>query len=154
MFDVLFFLLNKIIFRMSPIFRLGFFLILLTTIMAQSKIDSDLLKVLNGGQRARLQVSLVEGTDEILKRIAEGTYATREDRLTAQQRELSAYAAQTQASVVGVLESEKNRIPITWESLWISNQIIVNGADLQLANAIADVQNVAKIEGEKFVELH
>lgn len=139
---------------MSPIFRLGFFVILLTTIMAQSKIDSDLLKVLNGGQRARLQVSLVEGTDEILKRIAEGTYATREDRLTAQQRELSAYAAQTQASVVGVLESEKNRIPITWESLWISNQIIVNGADLQLANAIADVQNVAKIEGEKFVELH
>lgn len=138
---------------MSTIFRLAFFLVLLTTVMANSKIDSDLQKVLDGGQRARLQVSFVEGTDEILKRIADGTYATREDRLNAQQRELSAYAAQVQASAVGVLESAKSRIPITWESLWISNQIIVNGADLQLANAIAEVQNVAKIEGEKFVDL-
>lgn len=139
---------------MSTILRLGICLMLLSTIMASSKIDSSLLQVLNGGQTARLIVSMVEGTDEIQKGFENREFADRADRATTLHRELVAHATRTQAAVIQLLETEKSRIPITYESLWISNQIVVNGADLKLVNDIAGVENVAKIEGEKFVELH
>lgn len=138
---------------MSTILRLGLCLMLISTIMASSKIDSSLLQVLNGGQTARLQVSMVEGTEEVQQSLADREYVDRADRINTQHRELTAHATRTQAAVIRLLETEKNRIPITWESLWISNQIVVNGADLKLVNDIAAVQNVAKIEGEKFVEI-
>jgi len=121
--------------------------------MASSKIDSSLLQVLNGGKTARLMVSMVEGTEELQKSFENREFVDRADRLNTVNRELTALATRTQAAVISLLETEKNRIPITWESLWISNQIVVNGADLKLANDIAAVENVAKIEGETFVEL-
>ncbi len=139
---------------MSAILRLGLCLLLLTTVMASSKIDSSLLQVLNGGQTARLSVSFVEGTEEINKSFENREFASREDRLNTLNRELTAHATRSQAAVVSVLVAAKNRIPVTYESLWISNQIIVNGADLQLENDIAAVDNVSKVEGEQFVELH
>lgn len=138
---------------MSTILRLGLCLMLISTIMASSKIDSSLLQVLNGGQTARLMVSMVEGTEELQKSLNNRDYADRDDRLNTVHRELTAHATRTQAAVVQLLETEKSRIPITWESLWISNQIVVNGADLKLVNDIAAVANVSKIEGEKFVEI-
>lgn len=139
---------------MSTILRLGLCLMLLATIMASSKIDSSLLQVLNNGQSARLMVSMVEGTEELQKSFENRDFTDRADRLNTINRELTAHATRSQASVIRLLETEKTRIPITWDSLWISNQIVVNGADLKLANDIAAVENVAKIEGEKFVELH
>lgn len=139
---------------MSTILRLGLCLVLISTIMADSKIESSLLQVLNGGQTARLSISMAEGTEELLKDFDTRVFADRTDRLNTLNRELTAHATRTQAPVIRLLEKEKTRIPsISWESLWINNQIIVNGADLQLVNDIAALDSVSKIEGEKFVEL-
>lgn len=139
---------------MSTILRLVFCFILLSSIMASSKIESSLLQVVTGGQTARLLVYMAEGTEDLQKSFENREFADRADRLNTINKELTAHATRTQAAVIRLLEAEKNRVPITWDSLWISNQIVVNGADLKLVNDIAAVENVAKIEGEKFVELH
>lgn len=123
---------------MSTIMRLVICFVLLTAVMASTKIDSSLLEVLNSGKTARLRVSM--------------TSCPEEANNSADTQELLAYSRRCQATVLGLLETEKNRITITWESL-IPDQTLVNGADLKLANDIAALENVAKIEGETFVDL-
>lgn len=138
---------------MSTIFGLVFCFVLFSVTMASSKIDAPLLEILNEGQAAKISVSMAEGTDEIQKSLENREYADRADRLNTVNRELTAHAERSQASVIQLLEKTKERIPVTWETLWISNQIVVNGADLKLVNDIAAIENVSKIEGEKFVQL-
>lgn len=138
---------------MSTILSLTFCLLLLSTTMASQKIDASLSGILSGGHTARVQVSMVEGTEDVLQNIENRDITDRTEKLNTINRELTAFAEQSQASVIKLLEKEKERLPVTWETLWISNQLIVNGADQQLVNKIAAIENVSKIEGEKFVEL-
>lgn len=86
---------------------------------------------------------MVECTEEVMNAGVDANTNTIDLRL---------YARQCQATVLQLLETQKNRISITWESLW-PNHTIVNGADLKLVNDIAALINVAQIEGEKFVDL-
>lgn len=126
--------------------RLVFCFVLFATVIASSKIDSSLLEVLNSGKTARLTVSMTACPEELEN-------AGVDDKTnTVDQEALNAYARRCQATVLQVLEAQKNRVAITWESLW-PDQTLVNGADLQLANDIAALSNVAKVEGEKFVDL-
>jgi len=124
---------------------LVFCLVLLLAVNASTKIDSSLLETLNSGKTARLRVSMTACPEEPKTDHVEASI----DVIT---QNLAAQAARCQATVLRLLESEKSRISVTWESLW-PDQTIVNGADLKLTNDIAALENVAKIEGETFVEL-
>jgi len=138
---------------MFLIWGLGICFILLSSTMASSKIDAPLVEILNKGETARVQISMTDSNASLQQDLANREYADRTERLETQHRELTEFATHSQASVINVLEKAKERIPFTYESLWITNQIIVSGADLQLVNDIAAIANVAKIEGEKFVQL-
>lgn len=118
--------------------RLVICVILLTAVMASSKIDSSLWEVLNSGKTAKLIVSMTSCPEKVND--------------SDDTQKLLEYAKRCQATVLGLLETEKNRLAISWESL-IPDQTLVNGADLKLTNEIAALENVAKIEGEKFVDL-
>lgn len=138
---------------MSTILSLTICLVLLTTTMASDKIDPSLSGILNGGGTARVMISTVEGTGDVLQNIESRGITDRTEKLNTINRELTAFAERSQAAVIKLLEKEKERIPVTWELLWISNQLVVNGADQKLVNDIAAIDNVSKIEGEKFIQL-
>lgn len=120
-------------------------LVMLSAVMASTKIDSSLLETLNSGKTARLRVSMTSCPEEVKPH--------KDESFDEHTQELAAYAVRCQATVLRLLETEKGRLSaVTWESLW-PDQTIVNGADLKLANDIAALENVAKIEGETFVDL-
>jgi hypothetical protein len=122
--------------------------------MTSSKIDAPLLEVLREGATTKLMVSMTDKTEEVLRGLETRQYADRAERLNTINQELTRFADQSQAPTIRVLEEEQKRIPITWKSMWISNQLIVEGADLQTAERIAAIPNVESIEGEKFMQLH
>ncbi|CAG7837911.1 unnamed protein product [Allacma fusca] len=134
--------------------RPEFYFIVLTATMASPKIEQPLLESLTDGQTTKVMVSMTDKTEEVLRGLENREYADRADRLNTINRELTALAERSQQPVIELLEKEKERIPITWKTMWISNQVIIDGADLQLVQKIAGIQNVAKIEGEKFMQLH
>lgn len=129
---------------MSTTLSLVFCLVLLSAVMASTKIDSSLLETLNGGKTAKIRVSMTACPGEV-KEHQEGGY---EEYV----KELTAYSARCQATVISLLETQKNRPSGTWEVLW-PDQTLVNDADLKLVNDIAALENVAKIEEEKVVDL-
>lgn len=118
-----------------------------------TKIEASLLEVLNGGQPARVMIAMTDSLEELHQDLQSREYADRDEQLSTMQREVEAFSAKSQAAVVALLEKEKGRTSITWETLFMTNQIIVNGADLKLVEDIAAVENVANVTGEKFVEL-
>lgn len=118
-----------------------------------TKIDAELLEVLNGGEPAKIMVTFSDSLDTLHEELQSREYADREEQLKTMQKEVQAFAEKSQAEVVSLLEKEKGRISYTWETLFMVNQIIVNGADQKLAEDIAAIENVANITGEKFVEL-
>lgn len=128
---------------MSTTLRLAFCLVLLSAVMA-TKIDSSLLETLNGGKTAKIRVSMTACPEEPKTR--------KESSFDEHMQELTAHAAICQAAVISILEAQKSRLSVTWEVL-IPDQTIVNDADLKLVNDIAALENVAKIEGDKTVDL-
>lgn len=118
-----------------------------------TKIDASLLEVLNGGEPAKILVVFTDSLETLHEELQSREYADREEQLKTMQKEVEAFAGKSQAAVVALLEKEKERVSYTWETLSMVNQIIVNGADLKLAEDIAAVENVGSITGEKFVEL-
>lgn len=118
-----------------------------------TKIDAALLEILNGGQPAKLMISMTDSSEQLHEELNTREYADRDERLNTMQQEVTAFTEKSQAAVIALLETEKERIPITWETLLMTNQVIVNGADLKLAEDIAAIENVASVEGEKFMEL-
>lgn len=129
---------------MTTTLRLVFCLVLLSAVLASTKIDSSLLETLNSGKTARLRVSMTACPEELKENLGDG--------IDAISQNLAVHAARCQATVLRLLETQRDRLSVTWESLW-PDQTIVNGADLKLANDIAALENVAKIEGETFVDL-
>lgn len=118
-----------------------------------TKIEASLLEVLNGGQPAKVMISFTDNSEDLHKDLQSREYADREEQLNTMQKEVKAFSEKSQAAVIAVLEKDKERASITWEAMFMTNQIIVNGADLKLVEDIAAIENVASVEGEKFVEL-
>lgn len=118
-----------------------------------TKIDASLLEVLNGGEPAKVMISLTDSSEALHQELQSREYADREEQLSTMQKEVEAFSQKSQAAVIALLEKEKERVPITWDTLFVTNQIIVNGADLKLVEDIAAIENVASVTGEKFVEL-
>lgn len=118
-----------------------------------TKIEASLLEVLNDGTPAKVIICMTDSSDALHEDLQSREYADREEQLNTMQREVKAYSEKSQAEVVALLEKEKERISVTWETLFMTNQIIVSGADLKLVEDIAAIENVASVAGEKFVEL-
>lgn len=118
-----------------------------------TKIEASLLEVLNGGEPAKIMISMTDSSEELHQDLQSREYADREEQLNTMQKEVTAFSEKSQAAVVALLEKEKERASVTWETLFMTNQIIVNGADLKLVEDIAAIENVASVAGEKFVEL-
>lgn len=118
-----------------------------------TKIEASLLEVLNGGQPARIMIAMTDSLDDVHQDLQSREYADREEQLNTMQKEVTAFSEKSQAPVIALLEKEKDRVSITWETLIMTNQVIVNGADLKLVEDVAAIENVASVTGEKFVEL-
>ncbi|KAG4067522.1 hypothetical protein HA402_005294 [Bradysia odoriphaga] len=118
-----------------------------------TKIEAPLLEVLNGGEPAKIMIAMSDSLETLHEDLQSREYADREEQLTTMQKEVQAFSEKSQAAVIALLEKEKDRVSITWETMFMVNQIIVNGADLKLAEGIAAIENVASITGEKFVDL-
>lgn len=65
-------------------------------------------------------------------------------------REVIAVYEKSQAKLIALLEKERDRIPFTWKSMFLTsirmNMVVVTGADLKLVENIAAIENVAYIE--------
>lgn len=118
-----------------------------------TKIEASLLEVLQGGQPARIMIAMTDSSEQLHEELQSREYADREEQLNTMQKEVEAFSTKSQAAVIALLEKEKERTSITWEALLMTNQVVVNGADLKLVEDVAAIENVATVTGEKFVEL-
>ena len=100
-------------------------------------------------------ITMRKGTDTVLASIgsmnAAQAFATTANRRTALYAALRLHAEVTQASLLRLLKS----VPVaagsesrTVTSFWITNQIYVRGADANLLAALADRQDIARIDLE------
>jgi len=120
-------------------------------VTALPKIDPE-LKALGLTAKANIMITLSNGTDSILGSISGQVFASRIERINAVTAALTAHATLTQASVLQVIASLGSTFEVT--SFWISNQIFIKGASSLVISAISNLQAVAKVEKEFFVQLH
>lgn len=118
-----------------------------------SKIEASLLKLLHEGQCAAVMIILAEKTDELEQLdldLESRVYVDQEEQQNTMHREVIAVYEKSQAELIALLEKEKDRIPFTWQSMFLTsirmNMIIVTGADLELVENIAAIENVAYVE--------
>jgi subtilisin family serine protease len=119
---------------------------------AGSKIDWVLKKTLSTKARANILVSMKETTHAALEQVSRGTYSTRGARAQAVYDALNNLAAESQKNVLEMLNSPRF-FAITTKTLWISNQIYIQGADAYLVDSLAAMDEVAKIDEEVIVYL-
>lgn len=122
-------------FIMSTILHWVLWFVLVSTVMASARIEPSLLEILKSGSTARIVVCVVGCTEEQKIASADDNNNTIDPEL------LNVLARQCQATVLQLLETDKNRIAINRDSLW-PDQTVVSGADLKLVNGLAALKNV------------
>jgi len=85
-----------------------------------------------------------------LNQVAVGTFANRGQKATAVYNALVAHAAESQEAVLQMLDSPRY-FTLKVKSLWITNQIYVQGADQSLVESLASRDEVSSIEEDGFV---
>lgn len=116
-------------------------------------IDHNIVNKLRQHQTTNVLVSMKESTKSVLNNLRLQTFATREDRLNTVANTLREFAVNSQKNVIELLNKEQPGKPFSVTVLWISNQIIINDADMDLLEKLSALNEIATIEAEKFIQL-
>jgi len=111
------------------------------------KISIPLQRSLQNKPLADIFVSFQRSTSEVLDQVqSQSTFAllTRGERATAVYQALTAHATDTQQNVLEMLHSPKY-FSLQIQSLWITNQVFVRGADSSLIHSLAALDEVSEI---------
>lgn len=114
-----------------------------------SKINSDLLTTFKLQSTANIFVHMKEKTRDVIAHIPNQKFATRGARINAVVATLETLADSSQKSTRDFLDSRS----IKYKSFWISNQIFIEGATLELAEELASLSSVDEISEEVVVQL-
>jgi len=90
-------------------------------------------------------------TAPVLQKLSHARFSSRSERLNAVAQALQSFASTSQANVLKILEKESERNTFTFQSLWITNQIIIRNADLELIKILATLETIHSITEEKVV---
>ncbi|OXA62334.1 bacillopeptidase F isoform X2 [Folsomia candida] len=130
-------------------------LILVLTLVAfalgrpdSSKIDYRLLRLAKQAETADIFVTFHEGMEGILQSVQESRYASRDEILNAMHSGLIGLATRVQTNVRSYLQGR-----FEFKSLWITNQVYVKGATMDLIMILASFTEVNSLELEEIIEL-
>lgn len=113
-----------------------------------SKVDNRILSATKDGQTVDIFVTFKEDTQEVLQAIQDARFNDRADRLNVMHNSLVALASRVQAHVKEILEGK-----FQYTSLWITNQVYVKGATLELVWKLASRPEVKSITQEDIIAL-
>ena len=112
-------------------------------------VDSSLVKTLREKSTATVIVSMRDRTGPVLDQLAGIQFSTRAQKLNAIASSLREHAERSQANVISYLSQE----PVQFESMWITNQIVVRNADLGLVEKLSEFPEIASIAEEIVIQL-
>ena len=112
-------------------------------------VDSSLLRTLREKSTVTVIVSMRERTGTVLDQISGVQFASRGQRLNAVAEGLRLHAQKTQSNVLAFLRQQ----PHKFQSLWITNQIVVRQADLSLVEMLSQFPEVASITEEMVMHI-
>jgi len=107
-------------------------------------IEPSLRHVLQTGQKANVFISLKVGTASVLSRMNSMRFSDRTARLNTVASSLKNHAAESQQNILSVLEKSG----VKYQSFWISNQVFIREASLEIVEKIAALTEVSSIEEE------
>jgi len=117
-------------------------------------LDSHLVQRLKvKGTTVNILVVMKEPTKGILEQLQSVIFASRADRLNAVHKELKIFTENSQRKVVDFLATQQTSKPFQYQPFWITNQIYVKGADLELIIQLADMSDVSEINEEEMLPL-
>jgi len=116
------------------------------------KVNLSLQKSLQTKARANILVSFADGTASALNQVSSRRFSSRGEQATAVYNALNAQAAISQKSVLEMLNSPRV-FATKVQSFWISNQIFVEGADKNLIDSLASMDEISLIEEDQIIRL-
>ncbi|CAG7699657.1 unnamed protein product, partial [Allacma fusca] len=119
---------------------------------AQNLIQPDLIDKLQTGGFANIIVTFKIKTNDTIIRFAEESksIANRVEKITKLSDELQKLATSTQKQVLDFINNE--RANINYCILWITNQLTIRSASLDLVNKIATFDDVSEIRETKILQ--
>ncbi|OXA50886.1 hypothetical protein Fcan01_14374 [Folsomia candida] len=112
------------------------------------KIDYRLLGAAKQAETADIFITFQESTAQTLQAIESTRFDTREDRLNAMNSALVRLAGRVQSNVLSYLQGR-----FEFKSFWITNQVYVKGATLDLIMVLASFNEVKSLKLEEIIEL-
>jgi len=117
-------------------------------------LDSDLMQKLQVKEtRVNILVILKEKTYPVLAQLDSQIFGTREERLNAVHTNLRDFTSTSQKPIVDLLVKEQDMNPFTFQPFWITNQIYVKGANLDLVLKLAKMTEVEEVVEEELFPL-
>ncbi|CAG7816610.1 unnamed protein product [Allacma fusca] len=116
-------------------------------------IDQTTLDGFNKNQSGNIIVTMINSTLSLLDGFEPRRFLTRHERLKTIVTDLQEFAKTTQERVMKVLDTEQLLKGFRIESLWITNQIIIWGADLDLVSKLMKLEDILEIKEEAFIPL-
>jgi len=116
-----------------------------TKIMASSVISPTLVAQLKNGGKTTAIIKMTKETQELLDKVAAQEFATRDERATAVTSGLQALADESQKELKAFLDSQS----VAYESMWISNMLVVKEADLDLLRKLESIGGIKEIREEQ-----
>jgi len=125
------------------------FITALSMASSSSVISDGLLTRLKAGEKVTVIVKMTRETKEVLDKIEKQKFPTREERANAVTNGLKALAEESQAEVKAYLDSLSPKP--NYESLWISNSLVVRECTLEIAQGMEKVGGIKEIREEMVV---
>ncbi|CAG7719782.1 unnamed protein product [Allacma fusca] len=116
-------------------------------------IDIKLVTSLRQKPTVNIIISMKESPTLVLNQLEKQTFQSREDRLNTFGKTLKDFCSKSQKNVLQLLKEQESVKSLQISIFWITNQIAVRGADLELVQELAALSDISKIEEEFFLEL-
>ena len=116
-------------------------------------VDPRLINSLRQKGTTNVLVSMKDSVSPVLRSLRSTHFSTRADRLNSVAKTLEDFATESQKNVHAFLEAQKVGKSFSTKSLWVTNQIIIKSADLDLVQKLAALDDISEITEEFFIEL-
>ncbi|CAG7828848.1 unnamed protein product [Allacma fusca] len=124
-------------------------------ILAAPTIDPALIKNLKEKGTQTILISFkASNTAGIRNSLVFPEAATRQQRASVIYNVLKSHADETQGNVLEMLSKHQSSRPFTVRQFWITNQVAVKKADLELVQKLLKIDDISRIEEDRIVPMH
>jgi len=113
---------------------------------SSSVISPSLVAQLKNGGKATAIVKMSRETQELLDKVEAQQFASRDEKATAVTSGLQALADESQKDIRAFLDSQSP--PVQYESMWISNMLVIKEAGLDLLQKLESIGGIKEIREE------